>query len=233
MIQNLQEVAQRAFERAASQIIAWIPPLLVALAILAVAFALARLVRWAISRVFKGVQLDRFLTESGVWSVFALEQRLSVAPIVAGSAYYLVLLMGVLAAINVLDTKLTAQIVEGTVLLFPKMITAAAILLLGVWLGQFLGRGALVWAVNEEIPRPRRVAAFVRTAVVFVSVVVASEAMGFAPHVFFAAFVIVGGGIVLAASLAFGLGARVAVQRWLWSDSADRDERESSLYHHL
>ena len=233
MIRTFQEVAQQAFERAASQIIAYIPPLLVALAILVVAFALGRLVRWAISRVFKGVQLDRFLTESGILSVFALEQRLRVAPLVAAGAYYLILLVGGLAAINVFDTKLTAQIVEGTVLLFPKIITAGVILLLGVWLGHFLGRGALVWACNEEIPRPRRVAAAVRTAVVFVSVVVASEALGFAPRVFFAAFVIVGGGTMLAASLALGLGARVAVQRWLWTETADRDERESSLFHHL
>jgi len=233
MIRTLQEVAQRAFERAASQIIASIPPLLVALAILAVTFLLARLVRWAISRVFKGVQLDRFLTESGIWSVIALEQRLRVAPLVAGGAYYLVLLMGGLAAINVFDTKLTADIVEGTVLLFPKLVGAGVILLLGVWLGHFLGRGALVWAVNEEIPRPRRVAAAVRAAVVFVSVVVASEALGFAPRTFFAAFVIVAGGVALASSLALGLGARVAVQRWLWTESRDRDERESSLYHHL
>lgn len=233
MIRTLQEVAQRAFERAASQIIAYIPPLLVALAILGVAFILARLVRWAISRAFKGAGLDRFLTDSGIWSVFALERRLQVAPLVAAGAYYLVLLMGVLAAINVFDTKLTGQIVEGTVLLFPKLITAGVILLLGIWLGQFLGRGALVWASNEEIPRPRRVAAAVRTAVVFVSVVVASDALGFAPRVFFAAFIIVGGGVVLAASLALGLGARVAVQRWLWTETSYKDEREDSLYHHL
>lgn len=233
MIQRLQEVAAQAFERLAAQTIAYIPPLLVALAILGLTFILARLVRWSISRAFKGARLDRFLTESGIWSVLALEKRLRVAPLVAAGAYYLILLNGCLAAINVFDTKLTGQIVEGAILLFPKMITAGAILLLGVWLGQFLGRGALVWAVNEEIPRPRRVAAAVRMAVVFIAVVVAAEALGFAQRVFFTAFVIAGGGAMLAASLALGLGAREAVNRWLRSDAREGDERESSLFHHL
>ena len=89
----------------------------------------------------------------------------------------------------------------------------ALILLAGLWLGQYLGRGALVWAVNEDLPSPRKLAAGVRALVTFAAVVVAADTLNFAPAVFLAAFILMLGGAALAAGLAIGLGARDAVRR--------------------
>ena len=72
----------------------------------------------------------------------------------------------------------------------------------------------LVWAVNENFPSPRRLAAVVRILIMFVAVVVAADQLNFARSVFLAAFIIFVGGAVLAASLAIGLG-RGALCRFL------------------
>jgi hypothetical protein len=66
----------------------------------------------------------------------------------------------------------------------------------------------LVWAVNEGFPSPRRLAVVVRIVIMFVAVVVAAHQLDFARSVFLAAFIILVGGAVLAASLAIGLGGR-------------------------
>ena len=125
--------------------------------------------------------------------------------------------------------------VEATVFLFPKLVTAGLIMVAGAWLAQFLSRSVLVWTHNEELPAPRRWAAAAKVMVMFIAVVAASEILGFAPHVFFAAFVIVGSGAVLAASLALGLGGRDAVRRYLESRDAGKLSREDekSLWNHL
>lgn len=231
MIRTLQEVLERALERLSAQIVTYIPPLLVGLAILAVAYLLARLARMLFTRAFKGVRADRFLRETGVASFLPGAGGLSIAPMIAGAIYWIILLFGLLTAVNVFDTKLTSQIVEGTILLFPKLIAAGAILLAGFWLAQFLGRSVLVWACNEDIPRPRRLASGVRVAVIFVSVAVAADMLAFAERVFFAAFIIFAGGAVLTISLALGLGARDAVYQWLRQRADSRDEDKSMLNH--
>lgn len=231
MIQTLQEVFERALLRLSAQIVAYIPPLLVGLAILAVSILLARMVRLLFSKAFKGTGVDRFIQDSGVASFLPGSGGIRIAPIAAKAIYWLILLFGVLTAVNVFDTKITSQIVEGTIFLFPKLIAAAAILLAGFWLAQFLGRSILVWSCNEALPHPRRLAAGVRVAVVFVAVVVAAEMLDFAGRVFFAAFIILAGGAVLTCSLALGLGAREAVARWLRQERVPEDAEPSLLNH--
>lgn len=232
MIQTLQEVLERALERLSTQIVTYIPPLLVGLAILAVTFLVARLVKTLFAKVFKGTGVDRFIRESGVAS-FLPGSGFKIVPMLAEALYWVVMVLGILTALNVFDTKLTSQIVEGTILLFPKLVAAASILLAGFWLAQFLGRSLLIWASNEEFPSPRRLASVLRVAVVFISVVVAADILNFAARVFFAAFIITAGGAVLAVSLAFGFGARHAVARWLREKDGTSDAEAKTFFHHV
>jgi hypothetical protein len=108
------------------------------------------------------------------------------------------------------------------------------ILLGGVWLGQYLGRSMLVWAVNENIPGARRLAVLVRIVVMFVAVVVAADQLDFARSVFLAAFIILVGGGVLTASLAIGLSGS-GLRRFLGTQKEEtvQDSSERSLWNHL
>jgi hypothetical protein len=233
MIRTLDEVFQRTLARLSGQITTYLPPLLVALAMALVAFLLAKGVRWLLMRAVKGAQFDRFLKESGLASVLGGAGRLRGVALAAGAAYWLILIAGLLAAVDVFDTKLSTQVVETSVFLLPKLLIAGAILLVGVWLGQYLGRSALVWASNENLPAPRRLGALVRTVVVFVAIVVAAEVLSFAANVFFAAFVIFAGGVALTLSLAVGLGAREWVRGYLRGKTQPMEEEERSLWNHL
>jgi hypothetical protein len=234
MIPTLQQVFERAVERLSQQVTTYLPPLLVALLVLMVTYLVAVSVRWLLTRLFKGAAFDRFLKESGLASILGGSRRMRTVPLAAGFLYWVILLCGVLAAVDVFDTQLTTQIVQATVFLFPKVLTAGVILLAGAWLAQYLGRSALVWGYNEEMPVPRRLAAVVRVAVIFLAIVVAADVLDFAVNVFFAAFVIVVGGVVLTASLAIGLGAREAVQRYLRGRVEEvQSEEKRSLWDHL
>ncbi len=234
MIRTLEEVLRRALGRLSDQITTYLPPLLVALSMLLVAFLVAKGVRWLLVRAVKGARFDRFLKESGLSSMLGGAGRVRGVPLVAGSAYWLILIAGLLAAVDVFDTKLSSQIVETSVFLLPKLVVAGAILLVGAWLAQYVGRSVLVWASNEELPAPRRWAALVRSVLVFVAVVVAADVLSFAANIFFAGFVIFAGGAALAIGLALGLGARETVERYL-RGRAERpqDNEERSLWSHL
>ena len=234
MLWTLQKIIEDAIERLSAQLIAYLPPLLAAVVILAGAWIGATVMRWLFNRIFKGIELDRWLRRSGVSMVLDPSGRIRAAHVVGRFVYWGVLAVGLLTALNAFNTQLTSKMVEGAIMLLPRVGGAVVIVLAGMWLAQFLGRGALVWAVNEEIPSPRRIATAVRVLVMFVAVVVASDYLHFAEHVFLAAFILGAGAAALAGGLAVGLSAHDALSRYLCDRAARTEERaERSLWTHL
>jgi hypothetical protein len=233
MINILKKVVEDALARLHYQVTTYLPSLLAAVTLILGAYVTAVLARWFIHKIFKGLAVDKFLRESGVVYLLAPSGRIHASRLAAQTVYWLILLCGFLLGLNVFGTDLTTQIAQGIMRLLPKLFVAGLILLGGSWLGQYLGRSAVVWAVNENLPRPHRVSALVRTLVVFAAVVVAADQLDFAKSVFLSAFIIFVGGAVLAVSLAIGLGKR-GVGRLLdeKDDHAD-DSAERSLWSHL
>lgn len=215
MIDTLQAIIRGALERLSQQMQHDLPPVIAALAILVAAFLVARLARWLVLRVFKGIEFDLWLRRSGLSAILNPSGTLRASRVAARTAYWGILVIGLLAALNALGTQVTQRMAEQIVFLFPKLAGGGLILLAGMWLGQYLGRSALIWAVNEDLPGPRRLALAVRALVVFASAVVAADTLDFAREVFLAAFILVLGGMALAGGLAVGLGTRDAVTRHL------------------
>jgi hypothetical protein len=239
MIDTLNAIIRGALERLSQQMQHDLPPVIAALVILLVAFLFARFARWLVLRVFKGIELDLWLRRSGLSAIVNPSGTLRASRVAARTAYWGILFIGLLAALNALGTQVTSRMAEQIVFLFPKVVAGGLILLAGMWLGQYLGRSALIWAVNEDLPGPRRIALAVRAIVVFAAVVVAADALDFAKGVFLAAFVLILGGIALAAGLALGLGTRDAITRRLAGrphETERRDEHaleERTLWNHL
>lgn len=234
MIETFRQVLEQSVARLSAQATTYLPSLFVAIVVFAVAWIAALLVRWLLLHAFKGERVDAFLRRTGIGTMLDHSGRLRASPLLAHAIYYGILLVGLLNAISVFDTDITREIVDGVVHLLPKLLAAAAIILAGVWLAQYLGRGALIWASNEGFPWARRFCAFVRVVVVFVSIVVAADVLNFARTVFFSAFLIFSIGAVVAACLVLALNSR-EVYRWLASSrgrEADEDT-ERSLWHHL
>ncbi len=234
MIEAFDGIVRGAFARLSDQVGTALPPLLAALVILLVSLAFAVLARWLVTRIFKGIELDRWLLRSGFAALIDPEGTIRASRVAARIAYWGVLLIGVLAALNVFGTELTTRIVESVVFLLPRLVGAGIILMAGLWLGPYLGRSTLVWAVNEDLPSPRKLAAGVRALVTFAAVAVAADTLNLAPTVFVSAFVLVLAAAALAAGLAIGLGARDAVRRHFEERAVRTDEMEErSLWHHL
>ncbi|HSB17964.1 MAG TPA: hypothetical protein VLE22_26170 [Bryobacteraceae bacterium] len=234
MIETMQQVLEGVLARLKYQATTYLPSLVAALIILLGAYIAALLARWVLNRIFKGIAVDRFLRRTGLAFMLDRSGRLRATRLVSESVYWLILLGGFLTGLSVFNTDLTTQITQSFVFLLPKLVVAGLILLAGVWLSQFLGRSTLVWAVNEGVPSPRKLAGAVRVAIMFVAVVVAADQLNFARSVFLAAFIILMGGAVFAASLALGLGGRDSARRYFQEQSEAKEERgERSLWNHL
>jgi hypothetical protein len=234
MFRNLQTILLGAVDRVGEQVYIFGPPILAALFILLVTFVFARLVRWGLMRSFRGAAIHRFLNESGVASMLGLSSRTNASHLGIAVIYWTILLIGGLTALNALGTRFTDEIVLASASLIPRLVGAFVILVGGFWLAQHLGRTVLVWTHEERLPAPRKWSAGVRLLVILMALVVASDILHLAEQVFFAAFVITAGGIVLALSLAIGLGSARAVAGYLSTRPAGRNEEQSdSVWQHL
>jgi len=211
-----------------------LPSLLAALVLVLGAWVVAAFARWLLYRVFKGPAIDRFLRTSGLAFMLDPRGRLRATRLVAETVYWCILLSGILLGLSAFDTRITTMIIEKLVLLMPKLVVAGGILLAGFWLSHYLGRRTVVWAVNENVPSPRRVATAVRVLIMFVAVVVAANQLDFASSVFLAAFIILVGGAVLTVSLAAGIAASGRFRRY-FEERSERavDHEERSLWSHL
>ena len=237
MIETLNAIVRGAIERLYQQTTTDLPPLIAAAAIFAIAYILATTVRWLINRAFKGLELDRWMHSSGISALLDRSGNLRASHVVARATYWAILLAGILAALNAVGAGLTSRLVESAVLLLPRLFAGAAIVLGGILLAQFLGRGALVWAVNEDMPSPRKLAMLVRAVIVFVAVVAAADTLNFARSVFLAAFILIMGAVALALGIALGLSARDALKTYLLERSnrpaSPHGQEERSLWSHL
>ncbi len=234
MLEILQKVLQGAADRLHYHITTYLPSLLAALTLILSFYVAAVLARWILHKIFKGLTIDKFLRQSGVAYMIDRSGRLRASRLVAETAYWSLLLSGLLMGLSVFNTNLTTHMIEGFVFLLPKLLVAGLILLVGAWLSQYLGRSFLVWAVNEDLPTPRRLASVTRVLIMFVSIVVAADYLNFARSVFFAAFVILVGGAVLTACIAVAIAAGGGLRRMIEDRRLHGEERgERSLWSHL
>lgn len=225
----MEAIFQQAWSQLRIQISTVLPPLIVACLILAAAYLMGHALAFLVRRAFKARALENVLRETGFG-------RIRGEQVLAGSLFWGVMIVGILAALNAFDTALTGDMITSTMYLFPRVIAAVLVMVAGIWLGRSLGWSALVWATEEQVPSARLIAAAVRVAIVFTAAVIAAHVLRFAEHVFLAAFIIFAGGATLAAALAVGLGARESVQRYLGGhpvrpQTKERDER--TLWNHL
>ena len=234
MVETMRKILEGVLDRLSYHLTTYLPAVLVALTFVLAAYLTAVVVRWLLYKIFKGPAIDKFLRQSGVAFMLDPSGRLRATRLVAESAYWCILLSGLLVGLSALNTDMTTQIVQNFVFLLPKLIIAGVILLAGAWLSQYLSRSTLVWGVNEGLPSPRRLAVAVRIIIMFVAVVVAADQLEFARNVFLAAFVILVGGAALTASLAVGIGASGGVRRFLQSRQEEsEDASERSILNHL
>lgn len=235
MIESLRAIIWEAVTRLSQQVRAGLPATIAAIAIMLGALIAARAVRWAVRRAEAKLGLDARLRRAGVSAIVDPRGRVRVSRLLAEGSYWAILIAGLMAALNALGTQTGAFVVDGLISLLPRLAAGCLIVLGGIWLGMYLGRSVLIWAVNEDLPSPRKLAWGTRVLVIFAAAVAAAETLHFASGLFRSSFIVILAGVVLAVSLSVGLGTREMVRRHLEErlSGSRRYSEEGSVWNHL
>jgi len=203
-------------EEMLGKLMTFIPTLLGALIILIVGFMTAKLIRKLVIRALDIIKFTVISDKAGITGILKKgEVKLSASQIVGGLSYWLVMIMVLVMVVNALGLTVASQLLDGLLSYIPKIIAALFVLVLGLFLGNFVAGIVKTTAHNAGLPRPDLMGAVSKWALVIFATIISLKQLGIAPFLATSTFNIFFGGICLALALAFGLGGRDVAAKYL------------------
>ncbi len=226
MWNRVQEVLDEAFARLKDVLAADLPGLVAMIIVLVGAIVLAYVIRAVLRIALERVGFDRRAREWGMTTGRDLDETHKPSWLVGRGAFWFVIAGGLAVALDVLGASTVSAFGLSLLVFLPKLVVGVIVLLVGFGAARFLERAALIGAVNLKIQQAKLIALGVKWVVLVLAAAMALEHVGIGGHLPTVAFAIVVGGIMLAAALAVGLGARDAVARSLERDGRERKGAE-------
>lgn len=210
------------------KVLTFLPNVLAMLIILSVGLAAAWAAGHLVERVLRVVGLDHFCNRLGVNAALARGGvKTDPSRLIGRAAYWTVALFAAVAALGALNLQPINQFAQSFLGYLPHLFAAALILVTGYLLSNFVSQAVLITAVNAGLPPARLLAACSRWGIQVIAAAMAMEQLGIAETVVVVGFGIVLGGVVLAAAIAFGLGAKDLAKDLLERRLSGRPDRRA------
>ena len=197
--------------------------------ILVIGLILAWLCGQAVERFLRVIRMDILMQRMGLTVALARGGVKASPSFLAGRMFFwIVLSLGVVAALAVLRLDPVNKFTESLLAFFPYIVTSLFIVVGGFLLSNFVSQGVLIAAVNAGLPPARLLAACTRWGIQLAAIAMALEQLGIAENIVVVGFGIAFGGVVLAAAIAFGLGAKDLAKDVLEQRFSTRQKSDSS-----
>jgi len=197
---------------------AYLPRVALALLVVALGWAAAKLVRFAVERALRAVNFNVLAERAGVDSFLRGGGIAADAVAIFGLlAYWLVILAALMIAFNGLGLTYITDLLRQVVLFAPNVVVALVILVLGAYFSRFVGNSVTAYCRSTGLQDAGVLGRLAQYAILTFVVLIALDQLGVGAIVR-ASFLILLGGVVFALALAFGLGSRrraqALLERW-------------------
>jgi len=202
-----------------SQLGAFLPRLALALVVLIAGWLVAKVARFAVIKGMRAINfnvlteragMDGFLKQGGI--------ERDTTDIFGLLVYWLVVFAALVVACNGLGLTYITDLLGQVVLFVPKVIVALVILAFGAYFAAFVGTTVVTYCRNIGIRDADLLGKLAQYAIVGFVVLIALDQINVGGAIIRQSFLIVLGGVVLALSLAFGIGgqhwAAEMLERW-------------------
>jgi len=210
------------------------PNLMAMLIIIIAGLILAWLIRLVILRTLKALNFDTWSDRAGLTALIRKGDVWAKPSEFFGYAVYLLLVVVfVMIGLDALQIPVIANLLSQFLLYLPRALSAILILIIGYIIAGFLSRGVLIAAVNSGYHHAKLIAEAARLLLIVLILAMALEQLQIAPGIVIAAFSIIFGGIVLALSIAFGVGGIDAAKRIIEKGSEEKKEEKGRDIEHI
>ncbi|HEX3848753.1 MAG TPA: hypothetical protein VHV81_15315 [Steroidobacteraceae bacterium] len=209
------------------QVAAFLPKLVLALAVVIVGWLLAKAARFAVQRGLRAINFgvlteragtDNFLQQAGM--------RGDTTTLFGLVAYWLVMLAALIIACNGLGLMYIADLLHRLVLFTPKLVIAMLIVIFGSYCARFVGGAVHSYCTRAEIPDADLLGKIAQYLIMIFVVMIAVSHVEIGGDLVQRTFLLLLGGLVLAFALAFGIGgkdwAAAMLERWWPRQRRDR-----------
>jgi hypothetical protein len=213
-----------------TKIVGYLPTLIGALIILTVGWALAKALRRVVNRGLQAIHFDKLADKAGITEILGKGGlKTSAIDVMSGLVYWLAIIMVLVMVVNALGLPQASSVLESLFAFIPSVISALFVLVVGMFLANFVSGIVHTAAGNANLPRPEMYAAVSRWAIIIFAGTISLRELGIATLLVTTTFNIVLGGVCLALALAFGLGGRDSAARYLeeWRKKHDEERTRS------
>jgi len=226
---------QQALNESTSHAIGEIASLLPGVAALIVALLVSGVIAWIVGfllrRSLDRIHFDERLISWGFQGVTQWSRNPSL--LVTRIICWAIVLIGFLIGVSAFNATLTSQLVERLFSYLPNVLAALLILIGGNLVARFLARSVLIGAVNMNLQYARLLSAGVKWMVLVLTFAMVLDHLAIGGRIIYLAFAILFGGIVLALSLAVGLGSKDLISRSLEREATRSTEEVESPFRHM
>jgi hypothetical protein len=230
---QIQQALNESTTRVIKQIANLLPGIAALILALLVAGILAAIAGFLLRRSLHRIQFDERLTTWGFEGVAEWSPSHSPSLLITRVVSWIIVLIGALVGISAFNATLTSQFVERFFSYLPNVFAALVVLAIGNIAARFFSRSVLIGAVNMNLQYARLLSAGVKWLVLVLTFAMALDHLAIGGHIVYLAFAILFGGIVLALSLAVGLGSKDLISRSLEREASRSTEEVESPFRHL
>ncbi len=218
-----------AFRDMMKRLALFLPKVLALLSFILLGLLVGLAFKAILQKLLKAVRLDVLSERWGLQAALVRAGcRQPLSQVIARLAFWTVFIMFVFMGVDSLGLPATAGLMGQLLGFLPSVVAAGLLLLVGVLLGNFFAEATLIAMVNAQVQEARLIASLVRWAIFLFTASMVLTQLGIAKEIVIAAFSILFGGVVLALSIAMGLGGRniardILERRWRKAKE-ERDE---------
>jgi len=228
---------EQALDQSMTRVLAQLVGLLPSILALIIAVLFAALAGWCLGfplrYLLKRIRFDEKLAAWGLSSVAELSPANSPALLVARMVFWVMVLGGFLIGIAAFDGALASSLTLRLFGYLPRVAAAALVLLVGNFIARFLARSVLIGAVNINLQYARLLSTGVKWMILVLTLAMALDHLSIGGSILYLAFAILFGGIVLALTLAVGLGSKELVSRSLEREAGKTPVESEEPFRHL
>jgi hypothetical protein len=220
---SFTETLMASFRDAFSMILSAIPRILGFIIVVAIGWFVSTILARAVTGLLRAIKFDELARRSGLADFLGkMGTGTDAAGVVAGLVKWLVRIVVLLVAFDVLGLPAVSDVMRQLLLWLPNLVVAIFVLFIGGIAARALGNIVRGATAESGFSNPETLANVVRTTVWAFAIVVAINQLGIATNLINTLFTGFVGALAVALGLAFGLGGRDLASRTLenWYDQA-------------
>jgi hypothetical protein len=211
---NIIDIVLKVLEQFASTI----PNIIGAFVVAVIGWIIAKLASKAIRKVLEGLKIDRLADQlNGTELVEKANVTIKPSKVLSSIIYYVLLLVFLMAAAEVLGMAIVSQMMGDLVAYIPSLLTAMLLFVVGILLADFIKNITLTTCNSLGIPSGKIIANFIFYLVFLTLTISALQQAGIATDLIRDNVVVLIAGLMFAFALGYGLASKDTMANFLAS----------------